>query len=150
MKDSKRLSVLKQYITIPNGNENFGIDIKSIDNIVRMQKITRVPKVQPYFLGVINLRGEIIPVMSMRRKMKLGDDVIDKDTRIIIIRLEQHSPVGIIVDSVKEVITLEKDEIIKTVYKEGEKDSYISGVGKKDDQLISLLDISKVITEQES
>ena len=58
----------KQYIVVKLGNEQYGIDIGYIDNIVRMQMITRVPKAQPYFKGVINLRGEIIPVMSIRVK----------------------------------------------------------------------------------
>ena len=62
----------KQYIVITFGNEQYGIDISYVDNIVRMQKITRVPKAQPYFKGVINLRGEVVPVMSLRLKMGLG------------------------------------------------------------------------------
>ena len=61
----------KQYIVVRIGGEKFGIDIGYIDNIVRMQKITRVPKAQVYFKGIINLRGEIVPVMSARIKMNL-------------------------------------------------------------------------------
>ena len=59
----------KQYIVVMVGNEQYGIDISYIDNIVRMQKITRVPRIQPYFNGIINLRGEIVSVMSIRKKM---------------------------------------------------------------------------------
>ena len=59
----------KQYIVVKIGSEQYGIDINYIDNIVRMQKITRVPKAQYHFKGVINLRGEVVPVMSIRRKM---------------------------------------------------------------------------------
>lgn len=58
----------KQYIVVKIGNEQYGIDISYVDNIVRMQKITRVPKAQSYFKGVINLRGEVVPVMSLRTK----------------------------------------------------------------------------------
>ena len=65
----------KQYIVVKIGNEQYGIDISYVDNIVRMQKITRVPKAQAYFKGIINLRGEIVPVMSIRTKMDLEDDV---------------------------------------------------------------------------
>ena len=65
----------KQYIVVMVGSEQYGIDISYIDNIVRMQKITRVPKIQSYFKGVINLRGEIVSVMSIRNKMGLEDDV---------------------------------------------------------------------------
>ena len=64
----------KQYIDVMINNEQYGIDINFIDNIVRMQRITRVPKAQDYFPGVINLRGEIIPVMSLRRRFGFEDD----------------------------------------------------------------------------
>ena len=77
-----------QYIVIRLGNEQYGIDIKYIDNIVRMQQITRVPQVSPYWKGVINLRGEVIPVLSLRMKMGLENDTETKDTRIIIIKIE--------------------------------------------------------------
>ena len=79
----------KQYIVVSIGNEQYGIDIGYVDNIVRMQKITRVPKAQPYFKGIINLRGEIVPVMSIRRKMGLEDDVITNASRIIILKIEE-------------------------------------------------------------
>ena len=60
-----------QYIVIRLGNEQYGIDIRNIDNIVRMQQITRIPKMPSFLKGVINMRGEVIPVISMRRKMGL-------------------------------------------------------------------------------
>ena len=91
----------KQYIVVKIGSEQYGIDISYIDNIVRMQKITRVPKIQTYFKGVINLRGEIVPVMSVRKKMNLDDDVITNASRIIILKLEEKGTIGIIVDEVK-------------------------------------------------
>ena len=94
----------KQYIVVQIGNEKYGIDINFIDNIVRMSKITRVPKVQSYFKGVMNLRGEIVPVMSIRKKMGLPEDVITDASRIIIIKLEEKVSIGIIVDEVREVI----------------------------------------------
>ena len=71
-----------QYIVIQIGEEQYGIDIRYIDNIVRMQNITRVPKVQNYLKGVINLRGEVIPVMSIRIKTDLDEDVVTRASRI--------------------------------------------------------------------
>ena len=65
--DTKLRTEAKQYIVVRIGNEQYGIDIQNVDNIVRMQRITRVPKAQSYFKGVINLRGEIIPVMKIGR-----------------------------------------------------------------------------------
>jgi len=137
-----------QYIVIQLGEEQYGIDIQYIDNIVRMQKITRVPKVADYLKGVINLRGEVVPVMSIRLKMGLPVDEIAKNTRIIILKLDAHGKIGIIVDQVKEVVTLENDSIEKIAYDgKEEKINYISGIGKYVGGLISLLDFSSVLAE---
>ena len=138
-----------QYIVIKLGNEQYGIDIRYIDNIVRMQHITRVPKVAGYLKGVINLRGEVIPVMSLRIKMDLSADEITKATRIIILKLEQHGTIGVIVDEVKEVVTLSTDEIEKVTYDaKEERNSFLSGVDKHENELISILDLSAVAMEK--
>lgn len=150
MEDNKVEFNSTQYIVVKIGNEQYGIDISYVDNIVRMQKIIRVPKAQHYFKGVINLRGVIVPVMSIRLKMQLEDDNFDNHTRIIILKMDQQALIGIIVDEVKEVVTLENADIEKTAYdSKDEKISYINGIGKHDGELISLLEISSVITEKE-
>lgn len=139
-----------QYIVVKIGSEQYGINIKYIDNIVRIQKITRVPKAQPYFKGVINLRGEIIPVMSIRIKLGLEDDEFTDKSRIIIVKVENAS-VGIIVDQVKEVVTLDENEIEKmTLDVNDEFSGYISAIGKSKGELITLLDIVGVIVEKEN
>lgn len=141
----------KQYIVVNVGNEQFGIDIKYVDNIVRMQRITRVPKAQPYFNGVINIRGEIIPVMSLRVKFELEPDEFTSKTRILIIKLEPQSAVGIIVDEVKNVITLSEDDIdVNASVGNDEKSLYITGVGKQADGLVTLLNLQGVIVEKEN
>lgn len=141
----------KQYIVVNIGTEQYGIDIKYVDNIVRMQRITRVPKAQTYYKGVINLRGEIIPVMSIRLKFGLEADEFTTKTRIIIIKLESQFAVGLIVDEVNEVVTLDEASIEKTAYHEKEgKAQYLSGIGKHGDGLISLLHISGVVIEKEN
>lgn len=138
-----------QYVVIKLGAEQYGIDIQYIDNIVRMQHITRVPKVAGYLKGVINLRGEVIPVMSIRLKMELPEDEFTKDTRIIILKLEQHGTIGVIVDEVKEVVTLMSSEIEKVSYDSQEgKANFIFGIGKHNDELISLLDLNVVAMEK--
>ncbi len=140
-----------QYIVITIGEEQYGIDIKYVDNIVRMQKITRVPNVQEYFDGVINLRGEVVPVMSFRRKVNLPEVEKSNKTRIIIIKLEQNAPIGIIVDAVKEVVTLSENSIDPVAKgSKASEQSYINGIGKCGDTLISLLDLNVVISEKES
>ncbi len=150
MEDNKIEFNSTQYIVVKIGNEQYGIDISYVDNIVRMQKIIRVPKAQRYFKGVINLRGVIVPVMSIRLKMQLEDDKFANSTRIIILKMDQQGLIGIIVDEVKEVVTLDHVDIEKTAYdSKDDKISYINGIGKHDGELISLLEISSVITEKE-
>ena len=116
---------MTQYIVIRLGSESYGVDIKYVDNIVRMQNITRVPKVPEYIKGVINLRGEVIPVMSIRLKMFLPEDEYTRATRIIILKLEQYGTIGIIVDEVKEVVTLSEDAIEKYIKEECTLHGYV-------------------------
>lgn len=125
-----------------------GINIKYIDNIVRNQKITRVPKTQTYYKGVINLRGEIIPVMSIRLKLGLEDDEFTDKTRIIIVKIE-GATIGVIVDQVREVVTLDDDntEKITRTSRDDAASGYISSIGKSKGELISLLDIVGLIVE---
>ena len=146
-----RTNETTQFIVIKIGDEQYGIDIKYIDNIVRMQHITRVPKVASYLKGVINLRGEVIPVMSLRLKMDLPGDVLTKATRIIILKLEQYGMIGVMVDEVKEVVTLENSQIEKVSYdNKEERANYINGIGKYEGGLISLLDLNAVTLEKEN
>ena len=141
----------KQYIIVELGNEQYGIDIQYIDNIVRMQRITRVPKAQTFFKGVINLRGEVIPVMSLRLKFDFEEEEITGKTRILIIKPDSQASVGIIVDSVKEVLTLENDMIDKVAKDiNDERTAYLSGVGKHGESLISILNIAEIFTEKEA
>lgn len=142
---------VKQYIVVKIGSEQYGIDISYIDNIVRMQKITRVPTAQTYFKGIINLRGEIVAVMSIRKKMGLEDDIFTNSSRIIILKLEDRGALGIIVDEVKEVMTLSEDEIDKAVNspKDG-KGNFINGIGKNGDELVSLFEINAIVDDKEN
>lgn len=142
---------IMQYIVVQIGSEKYGIDISYVDNIVRMQKITRVPKAQPFFKGIINLRGEIVPVMSIRKKMGLEDDVFANATRIIIIKVEEKGSLGVIVDEVCEVVNLAEDEIeTNNINSSHVKDTFINGIGKNGDQLISLFELSAIIDEKDN
>ena len=141
----------KQYIVVQIGSEKYGIDIGYIDTIVRMSKITRVPKAQVYSPGIINLRGEVVPVMSIRTKMGLESDVYTNTTRIIILKIEDRGMLGVIVDAVCEVVTLATDEVEpNNVHSNHTKDNFINGIGKNGDQLISLLEINAIIEEKDN
>ena len=136
-----------QYIVVRLGQERYGIDIIYVDNILRMQRMTRVPNVAPYIKGVINLRGEVVPVMSTRIKMGLEPDELTNSTRIIILKFEQQGNIGVIVDEVDEVVTLNDEEVDKVPY-DAKEENFISGVGKSEDGLISILDLNALINEQ--
>ncbi len=137
-----------QYIVIQLEDEKYGIDIRYVDNIVRMQRITRVPKVAEYLKGVINLRGDIVPVMNLRLKMGLPETEETKDTRIIILKVDGMEKIGIIVDEVREVVTLENNKIEKVAYdSREEKTNFVNSVGKYDNELVSLLDLHTVLAE---
>lgn len=141
----------KQYIVVKIGSEQYGFDINYIDNIVRMQRITRVPKAQRYFKGIINLRGEIVPVMSIRLKMELENDEFTDASRIIILKIEELGTVGIIVDEVKEIVELGTEDIERQSKQDkNDKNTFISGIGKHGDELISLFDIYAVVDESEN
>lgn len=137
----------KQYIILRFDSEQYGIDISYIDNIVRLQPITRVPHTQPYFLGIINLRGEIVPVMSMRRKFELSEKENTNLSRILIIKVEGNAKIGMLVDEVREVVTLSEDQIEKISADSGDIRAYLTGVGKYNDTLISLINIGGVIAD---
>ena len=141
----------KQYIILRFDSEQYGIDISYIDNIVRLQPITRVPHTQSYFLGIINLRGEVIPVMSMRRKFELEERENTNATRILILKVEGNAKIGILVDEVREVVTLSEDDIEKIVSTDPmDTRAFLTGVGKYNDSLISLLNINAMIGDIES
>lgn len=138
-----------QFIVIALGKEQYGIDIRFVDNIVRMQHITHVPKMPDFLRGVINLRGEVIPIMSLRLKMGLPADEETRATRIIIVKLENLGMIGMIVDEVKEVVTLDMEEQVERVSAgNDDQDLFLQGVGKCDDGLISLLDLNSVVREK--
>ena len=132
----------KQYIIVELGNEQYGIDIQYIDNIVRMQRITRVPMAQSYFKGVINLRGEVIPVMSLRLKFDFEEDVFTGKTRILIVKPDFQASVGIIVDN----LIGQQEIVIKSIGKYINNSKMISGATILGDGEVALiLDVNTLV-----
>ena len=149
MEEIKVAGETAQFIVIRLGQEQYGIDISYIENIVRMQHITRVPKLAPYLKGVINLRGEVIPIMCLSMKMGLPVEEETKASRIIIIKMEQCGTIGLIVDEVKEVVTLDMaEQVEKLAFNKEDKNNFVQGVGKYAGGLISLLDLNAVTAEK--
>ncbi len=138
----------KQYIIFTLNNEFYGIDIIHINTIIMMPEITDVPLSADYIKGMISLRGHIIPVINLHKRMNYGEEVITKDTRIIVFNINETEQVGIIVDSVKEVMVISSEEIESPSPFMKSEDSFISGVGKKADMLVSILDINSIVDDK--
>jgi len=137
---------VKKYLIFKLGNEEYGIDIHKITTIIRKEmSFARVPKTPSYIKGVFNLRGEIIPVISLRIKFGLHEDDFNEETRIIIIKLDEFTA-GVIVDSVSEVLELVEDatESIASIAGEVSLD-YITGIGKFNGRIITLLNIENLV-----
>lgn len=140
---------LLQLVSFRIGAEEFGVDILNVQEINRMTEITRVPKVPEYVEGVINLRGKVIPVVDLRKRLDLDTTEYDKSTRIVVVDVEGRT-IGLIVDAVSEVLRLPSDaiepppELVTRIDQE-----YVRGVAKLEDRLLMFLDLSKVIDLRE-
>jgi len=138
-----------QFIVVKFDLEQYGINIQYIQNIVRMLKITRVPNAPSFIKGVVNLRGEIIPVMSVRNKFGLKPDVYSNLTRIIIVKVEGHE-IGLIVDEVLEVVQLSDAQIEKIVRDaHDDRGKFVYAVGKLGEELVTLLNVEALIGVEE-
>lgn len=134
-----------KYVTFKIDKEYYGINIESVTAIEKMENITRVPNSPKYIKGVINLRGNVITLISLRNKMNIQDIDITNNSRIIVVSKDEIT-LGLIVDSSSEVIEINPGDIDKPPStSEKESSTYISGVGKVDDRLIILLDLSKIM-----
>jgi purine-binding chemotaxis protein CheW len=138
-----------QVVGFRIGNETFGVRIASVREIVRVPEITAVPSAPDTVEGVINLRGKIIPVMDLRKRFGHVDIQPDKKNRILVVEL-QNKLVGLIVNAASEVLKIPPSQIEApgSVFAEGES-SYVTGVGKLKGRLIILLDVSKLLQQQE-
>ncbi len=138
-----------QLVVFRLGNEEYGVDIQQVREIIKVPEITRVPKAPEFIEGVINLRGQITPIMDLRMRLDLPESQKGEDTRIIISELEKNI-VGMIVDSVSEVLRISKKNIDPTPTISTDVGvEFIKGVGKLGDRLLILLDLMKVLSKKE-
>ena len=138
-----------QIVVFELNSESFGIDIAAVESIIKMQEITAMPQAPDFVEGVINLRGKVLPVIDLRKRFNLSERKIEKDSRIIVVNTGQTG-VGMIVDGVSEVLTIsdglieEAPKITSTV-----DSTFVSGIAKVDNRLIILLDLGRVLSQQE-
>jgi len=135
-----------KFLTFCLGTEFYGIEIKYVTEIIGLQPITEIPEMPEYIKGIINLRGKLIPLMDVRLRFKKPFREYNDRTCIVVIDIKEI-PIGLIVDSVSEVIAIPEEEIVAppTMTKEGNK--YIKGIGKVGTDVKLLLDSDKLLTE---
>lgn len=135
------------FLTFQIGNEDFGIDIGDVIEIIGIQKITQVPDMPEYIRGVINLRGKVISVMDVR--LRFGMEIREYDDRTcVIVVTVGDSTVGLLVDRVNEVAEIPEKQI-EPAPRSQSADAYIKGLGKIDEQVKILLDVNHLVLDQE-
>lgn len=138
-----------RFLTFSVGKESYGIEIKYVKEIIGIQEITEVPELPNYVKGIINLRGKIIPVMDVRLRFKKEPREYNDRTCIIVIDVEEIS-IGLIVDNVSEVLTIEEENIVPPPdLKTGFHNRYVKGIGKVGNEVKLLLDCQKVLNDDE-
>jgi purine-binding chemotaxis protein CheW len=138
-----------QLVSFYLGNEEFAVDILNVQEINRMVEITRVPRAPHFVEGVINLRGKIIPIIDLRKRLNLPEKDHDQQTRIMVVDVDNRT-IGLVVDAVSEVLRLPIDTIEPPPpILAGVDTEYIKGVGKLGNRLLILLDLNKIFAEKE-
>jgi purine-binding chemotaxis protein CheW len=138
-----------QIISFKVGDEEYGLEILSVREVIRIKEITKLPKAPDFVTGVINLRGDVIPIIDLRKKFGLSFREYSEMTRVIVVEVERKL-MGMVVDSVSHVIRIGQDQIVPPpTLVGGISADYIRGVGKLDERLIVLLNIGKILTSEE-
>ena len=139
---------LLQLVSFSVAAEEYGLDILRVQEIIRTQQLTRVPNLPDYVEGVINLRGKVIPVVALRRRLGLESVESDKNTRIVVVDVHGQT-LGFIVDAVSEVLRIRTDTVEPTPRIGNVEREYISGVGKLDTRLLLMLDLERLMNHEE-
>ena len=138
-----------EYLSFTLGDEQYGVDILKVQEIRGYDQVTRVPDAPDYIKGVINLRGTIVPVIDLRLKLRLDNARYDAFTVMIVLNVEQRV-VGIVVDSVSDVIELSAEQIRPTPEFGAAVDTrFINGIGTQDERMLILLDIETLLDTAE-
>jgi len=142
-----------KYLTFELGEETYGVGILKVQEIIKMQEITKVPRTPEYVKGVINLRGKVMPVISLRNLFGMEEAETSRDTCIIVMRVQRGEAsvvLGVIADKVSEVLEIGEEEIEPAPSFGNRVDThFILGMAKSKDAVKILLDMDKVVSEEE-
>ncbi len=150
MTDVGKIKEEVQLVVFKIGEEEFGVEINQVREIVKLVSVTRMPKAPEFIEGVVNLRGQIITVIDLAKRLDLPSNGKTDSTRIMVVEVGEDT-VGMIVDSVSEVLRLSEDNIEDTpsLIDTEVHERYLRGVGKSEDRLLILLDLNEVLSTEE-
>ena len=138
-----------KFLTFALSNEEYGIEILRVREIIGLMDITTVPQTPDYMKGVVNLRGKVIPVIDLRLKFSMQEEEHTQETCVIVVEVN-NTQIGIIVDSVSEVLDIKSGEIEEAPsFGQGIDTDFIMGMGKTKEKIIILLDIEEVLSSEE-
>ena len=137
-----------QVVAVKLRKEEYGFNILNVQEIKGLTDITRVPFASDFIKGVINLRGSVLPVIDLKKRLGLQETEYTENTRIVIVKVDEVS-VGMIVDAVTEVITLDGAHVDTSKAVDNESSRFITGIGKLDDRLIIMLDLGAIVGLQD-
>jgi purine-binding chemotaxis protein CheW len=148
-KNASNSDPILQWVTFRLSGETYGVNVMQVQEVLRYTEIAPVPGAPPWVLGIINLRGNVVTVIDTRHRFGLDPGDVNDNTRIVIIEADKHV-VGILVDSVAEVVYLRQSEI-ENAPNVGNDDSakFIQGVCHKNNELLILIELNKMITDEE-
>jgi purine-binding chemotaxis protein CheW len=138
-----------QIVSFRVGQEEFGLDILRVQEIIRHQHLTRVPNAPDCVDGVINLRGKVIPVIALRKRFGMEQQTQGGQSRIVVLEV-QNMVLGFIVDSVPEVLRISSNAVVPLPRLGKVEREYVSGVAKLDDRLLILLDVDRIMSSGET
>ncbi|MBI2875374.1 MAG: chemotaxis protein CheW [Candidatus Tectomicrobia bacterium] len=139
----------EQLVVFELAREHYGVNISKVQEIIRSQEITEVPRAPEFIEGVINLRGKITPVVDLRKRFGLSAGEHSKDARIVVVEVNGHL-VGLMVDRVSEVLRVSRECVEPPSPPVTTLDSaYLKAIAKLEDRLIILLDLDRVLNKEE-
>lgn len=147
--DGMENSTVSEFLAFKLGQEEYGVDILKVQEIRGYESVTRIASSPEYIKGVVNLRGTIVPIIDMRIKLNLGEPVYDEFTVVIVLNIGNHV-IGMVVDSVSDVMTLSSDQIRPAPTMASSLESgYLIGIGTLGERMLILVDIDKMMSSEE-
>ncbi len=142
-------NTVSQYVTFRISKEIYGVDVARVQEVLNLVEITYMPNFSSFMKGVIDLRGDIVPLIDMRLKFKIEEKEYDENTAIVIVELHDKL-FGMIVDTVLDVVNLSIDEVRESDNLSDEHESeFVKGIGRINDNLIIVLDVNKLLSNDD-